>query len=220
MPRTAGPDDAPLPVDATLSVPEIRDYEQINKELTRLLAGGARRVVLAGVEGQRLLASGIRGPWSASIEVRGRAGPELAAGLDAPGVFVICRGDAADGAGSRLASGTVVVEGGVGDGLGYAQSGGTILVLGPAEHRAGLLQAGGTLVVLGGLGRLANEGQSGGTFVMGEGHAGPHLGRGRRGGRRVEIGLGGWVAPDDRATIEALCRSCGNWLPAGAFDLT
>ncbi len=205
--------DAPDP-DVILAVPEIRDYEQINKELTRRLSEGARRVVLAGVEGQRLLASGLTGGWTAVIEVQGRAGPELAAGLNAPRLTIVCRGDTADGAGSRLTAGRLVIEGKTDDGLGYAQSGGTILVMGNAGHRAGLRQSGGILVVLGSVGRLAGELQSGGILATVGGRVGAHFGRGSRGGRRLSLGVDGTVAESDRALMGEAIEGCGGWLPA------
>src|SRR4029453_17950212 len=85
--------EAPLVV-----IPEIRDYQRINAEVGRLLADGHGRVRLLGAEGHRLLLAGLRGAWEAVVEVEGRAGPELAADLDAPGLLVVCLGPAADGA--------------------------------------------------------------------------------------------------------------------------
>src|SRR5262249_46436603 len=73
------------------------DYHAINKELVRHLDRGCRSIRLSGAGGQRLLVSGLVGPWSAVIAVDGDAGPELAAGLDAPAVTVVGRGSAADG---------------------------------------------------------------------------------------------------------------------------
>jgi glutamate synthase domain-containing protein 3 len=174
--------------EVILTVPELRDYDLINKELQRLLDAGATRVVLAGVEGQRLLAAGLRGPWSATILVEGGAGPELSAALDAPNLTVVCRGGTADAAGTGLRAGRLIIGGDSGDGLGYAQRGGTIVVRGDAGHRAGLMQAGGLLVILGATGRLAAERQSGGLFAAQEGHVGPHGGRAHRGGRFILVG--------------------------------
>ena len=71
--------------EVVLSVPEIRDYRAINGELVRHLDLGVRSLRLTGANGQRLLVSGLAGPWTAVIEVVGDAGPELAAGMDAPG---------------------------------------------------------------------------------------------------------------------------------------
>src|SRR5262249_12960725 len=122
--EVSGPAGGMAPV---LSIPEIRDYRQINAELARRLDAGAGRGVLAGVEGQRLLASGLSGAWRAVVEVEGDAGPELVAGLDAPGLMVICRGTAADGAACGLHAGSVLILGDAGDAAGYNQAGGTVV---------------------------------------------------------------------------------------------
>ncbi len=79
------PHPADRPADVVIAVPEIRDYHAINSELVHRLDLGHRTIRLAGVRGQRLLAAGLVGGWSAVIELEGDAGPELAAGLDAPG---------------------------------------------------------------------------------------------------------------------------------------
>jgi glutamate synthase domain-containing protein 3 len=211
VPRLGASDGAPAKPEpgagATLAVPEIRDYELINKELTRLLGAGVRRVVLTGVEGQRLLGFRLRGDWSATIVVEGHAGPELAAEMDAPGLTVLCLGDAADAAGRGLVAGRLVVEGDAGDGLGYAQRGGTILVRGDVGHRAGLMQAGGSIVLLGKVGRLAGERQTGGLLVAQGDRLGPHAGRGRLDGRLVQLAHGHKLPTDDLDAFEISLRS-------------
>jgi len=182
------PSDIPEPPgSAVLVVPEIRDYALINRELARLLDEGVRRVELSGVRGQRLIASGLKGPWEATVVVGGDAGPELARGLDAPGLTVVCRGGSADGLAQGLVRGRVAVEGDAGDGAGYGQRGGTILIRGDAGHRAGLMQRGGMLVVLGKVGRLAGERQDGGLLVARPARDGSDVGRGRRGGRLIRL---------------------------------
>src|SRR5690606_34023713 len=67
----------PPPEAFEIPVALVRDYEQINRELTIALDLGRRLVRLTQVEGQRLLASGLRGGWEAVVEVVGNAGPEL-----------------------------------------------------------------------------------------------------------------------------------------------
>ncbi len=194
----------PVPV---LLVPEIRDYQRINAELAHALDEGAAEVRLAGVDGQRLLVAGLAGPWRARVIVEGPAGPELAAGLDAPGLVVIGTAGAADGAGAGMRAGRLVVRGEAGDSVGFAQRGGSIVVHGRAGHRAGLAQSGGTLVLLGGCGRLAGDRQSGGRlFVTAEG-VGPHLGHGRRGGILVRLGPGGEPIDAGEADREALASA-------------
>ena len=172
----------PAVPDSVLSVPEIRDYDRINAELVQRLDAGQSYVRLSGAEGQRLLLAGLTGGWSALVEIEGDAGPELAAGLDCPGVTVVARGLTADGAGARLKGGRLILKGDTGDALGAGQEGGVILAARGAGHRAGLGQRGGVLVVLGPLGRLAGERQTGGRMFVPAAQLGPHAGHGRRGG--------------------------------------
>ncbi len=168
-------------------VPELRDYQQINAELVRRLNLGERHIRLEGVAGQRLLVWRISGAWQALIEIEGNTGPELAAELDAPGLTVVCRGSAADGAGRGLAAGRLVVGGAAGAAVGYFQRGGLIVALGDVGPRAGLAQCGGDLVLLGKVGALAGERQTGGRLVYKQGCTGPHAGHGRRAGRLIAL---------------------------------
>jgi glutamate synthase domain-containing protein 3 len=181
---------------AVVSVPDVRDYQRINAELVQQLDEGHRRLRLAGAEGQRLLAAGLAGRWEAVVEVVGRAGPELAAGLDAPNLVVVALGAADDGAGSRLRAGLVVIVGDVGAAAGYAQEGGDLVVGGVAGPRAGLNQRGGNLVLGGRVGMLAAERQRGGRVYALGSTLGPHAGFGRRGGRLIPL-----ATLDDAATL-------------------
>lgn len=182
-----------------LMIPEIRDYQRINAALVALLDRGHPRVCLDGAEGQRLLASGLRGNWSATVEIVGRTGPETAANLDAPGLTVIANGPTADGVGQGLAAGRILIRGDAGDVSGYAQSGGLLVVLGSAGHRSGLWQSGGILAILGEVGRLAGECQSGGRFFLPSAPIGPHASRGQTGGRVIADEVEGPIDPDDHA---------------------
>ncbi|QEH33061.1 GXGXG motif protein [Aquisphaera giovannonii] len=197
-PGAAGP---PPPADpSSIPVPELRDYHQINAELEHRLQLGHRRIRLDGVEGQRLLLLRLRGPWRAVVELAGNAGPELAAEMDAPGLVVVCRGSAADGAGRGLAGGTLLILGNAGVALGYGQRGGRIVAAGVVGARAGLLQEGGDLVLLNGSGRLTGEAQSGGRILFRRDFAGPHVGHARRGGTVLDDSPRGTIgegsAPD------------------------
>ncbi len=174
-------------VPPSLFVPEIRDYQKINAELVALLDQGHTIIRLEGAEGQRLLASGLSGSWSATIEVIGRTGPELAADLDAPGLVIVARGSTADGVGRGLAHGQIFVLGDTTDGAGYGQSGGILVIDGSTGHRAGLRQSGGSLVLLGSVGRLAADRQSGGQIFARASRLGPYSGRGRVDGRLLDL---------------------------------
>jgi glutamate synthase domain-containing protein 3 len=201
------------PAAVVLSVPEIRDYRAINQELARSLDQGCPSLRLTGALGQRLLVSELRGRWTAVIEIEGDAGPELAAGLDAPGLTVVCRGSVGDGAASGLNAGGVLVLGRAGPAFGYAQRGGLALVVGPAGARAGLGQLGGDLILLGGAGPMAGERQAGGRLFL-RAELGPHAGRGRRGGRvlRIDTPMTPLSEEGDRAAWDAAWSAFGPWL--------
>ena len=181
-----------------LPIPEIRDYQRINAELRVLLDAGHPEIYLDGAESQRLLASGLIGDWAARIEILGATGPELASGLDAPGLTIIARGDTADGAGRGLRRGTLIVLGDAGDAVGFDQRGGTLIVEGRAGNRAGLQQSGGELWLLGGVGRLAGDRQSGGEIYAPGLDLDPSVGRGRSGGFWAGLTLGGAPEGADR----------------------
>lgn len=168
-------------------VPELRDYSQINAELVRRLNLGQTHVRLTGAAGHRLLAAGLDGPWHATVDVEGDAGPELAAGMNAPKLTLRCLGTAADGCGSGFLAGRLLVLGSVGLALGYFQRGGMIVAAGDVAARAGLCQQGGDLLLLGRTGPLVGERQAGGCLFLQESLTGPHAGRGARGGRRIDL---------------------------------
>jgi formylmethanofuran dehydrogenase subunit C len=166
-------------------VPEIRDYQRINAQVAQWLDEGHRRVRLTGVDGQRLLLSGLSGSWPALVEIEGDAGPELGAGVRAPNLVMVCRGNAADGAGRDLAAGCLVITGTAGDAVAYRLAGGTVVVQGAAGHRAGLEMSGGSLVLCGSVGRLAADRQRGGRIYVVNGPIGPHPAHASTGGRLI-----------------------------------
>ncbi|MDG3003037.1 glutamate synthase [Paludisphaera mucosa] len=170
--------------DSPISVPELRDYHQINAEVVRRLNRGADRVRLEGPAGHRLLLAGLTGPWRAEIEIAGDAGPELAAGLDAPGLRIVCRGASADGAGGGLRQGVLLLLGPSGTALGYRQAGGLLIAADVVGPRAGLGMLGGAMVLRGSVGPLAGERQSGGRLFLPSSEVGPHSGWNSRGGWR------------------------------------
>jgi hypothetical protein len=205
-----------------IPVPEIRDYQKINQEVARLLQEGHPRIRLTGVERQRLLLSGLRGPWTAVIEVEGNPGPEFASYLDTPGVAVLCRGSTADGAGYGLQSGQVLVQGSAGDVAGGWMQGGSLTILGAVGHRAGLRQHGGLLVLGSSPGRLVADRQQGGvTLTALPVDALARLrGRPGTGGRTLSLAdLATGTVVDNRleAELEALARSWSLLLPPGAI---
>lgn len=201
-------DDAPV-----LAVNEIRDYQRVNAELALLLDAGHRFVRLTGVERQRLLVSGLDLPWAATVVIDGDAGPELAAGLNAPALTVVCLGSAADGAGSRLAAGRLLVTGQALAAVGYAQTGGTIAIGGDAGPRAGLNQAGGCLFIGGHLGRLAGERQRGGHLFVRKDRMGEHMSVGRSGGHVVAYRPGSHLEGEEARVYVNALGPLHEWLP-------
>lgn len=207
---------------AVVSIPDLRDYDRINAELVRRLDEGCPRVRLVGAEGQRFLAAGLAGDWRAVVEVEGRAGPELGARLDAPGVTLVCRGPAADGAAASLRAGRVVILGDAGVALGYAQEGGEVVAAASAGPRAGLNQRGGTLAILGCVGPLAGERQAGGRLFAQADRIGPHARRGSRGGRLVVLAPGPdrlqHVPTEDAEAFRSLLSGLAAWLPHASAE--
>ena len=191
-------------------MPELRDYSQINAELVRRLNLGQTHVRLTGVAGHRLLAAGLDGPWHAMVDVEGDAGPELAAAMNAPNLTLRCLGTADDGCGSGFKAGRLLVRGSVGVALGYFQHGGLIVAVGDVVARAGLCQQGGYLLLLGRTGPLTGERQSGGCVFLQQSLAGPHAGRGARGGKRVDfdgrLADHGKLLPDDQLVLDEAVR--------------
>lgn len=169
---------------APISVPELRDYHQINAEVVRRLDRGELLVRLEGAAGHRLLLAGLTGRWIAQIEVVGDAGPELASGMDAPGVLVVCTGRSADGAGAGLRAGTLVLLGPSGSATGCRQAGGEIVAGAAVGPRAGLGMSGGDLILLGPVGPMAGDRQSGGRLFHPAAPIVPHAGREAVGGLR------------------------------------
>jgi formylmethanofuran dehydrogenase subunit C len=197
-----------------LSVPEVRDYARINSQVLRWLDSGRTRIELAGVAKQRLLLAGLVGSWEARIDVQGDAGPELAAGMNAPNLIVTCLGSAADAAGRELAGGTLRILGNAADCVGYRQRGGSIFVAGSAGHRAGLEMSGGLIVVLGDSGRLCGHGQHGGRLIV-RGTTGPFPGFARDGGGFFPGPNSPEFSEEERRAIEELQRLDTGLLPAG-----
>ena len=155
--------------------------------------------------------------WSeGTVEVEGRVGPEFAAELNAPGLTVICRGNAADGPGRGLRAGRVLILGDAEVAIGYAQEGGVIVVAGSAGPRAGLGQRGGSLILLSDVGQLVGERQSGGRIYVFGPRLGKHTERGRRGGQVLRLASPGdplaALDPAEATAFRELGRSLLPWV--------
>ncbi len=175
-------------VTMEIPIPLIRDYRRINRELLRALNAGHQSITLSGVEGQRLLVAGLQGNWTATIEILGNPGPELASGLEAPGLTLLVNGSAGDGAGARLREGRLLIGENAGDAVGIDQVGGVIVINKAAGNRAGLGQRGGLLLLLRDAGRLLGDRQRNGLIVAPQHLLESSRGRPRSGGRFVALG--------------------------------
>ncbi len=110
-------------------------YRQLNEAIRAAFAGGARSVVVNGVNGQRYIGTGISGA-DRVIEVHGTPGNDLAMFMDGPTVEVF--GNAQDGVGNTMNAGRVIVHGDAGDVLGYGMRGGRVYIRGDVGYRVGI----------------------------------------------------------------------------------
>jgi len=165
-------------------------YRDLNRQLKALADGGARRITLKHVAGQRYLGTNLHAAVRLTIE--GVPGNDLGAFMDGPEIQVL--NNAQDGCGNTMNSGTLVIHGSAGDILGHSMRGGSIFVRdnvgyrvgihmkefadmrpvivigGTAQHFLGEYMAGGVMIVLG-----ANLGPE-------ERHPSRYIGTGMHGG--------------------------------------
>lgn len=109
-------------------------YRALNERIRDAVSSGAKQIELLNVNGQRYIATGIRG--EVTIHVHGVPGNDLAALADGPEVIV--HNNAQDAVGNTLNSGRVVVHGDAGDVIGYGMRGGKVFVRGDVGYRVGI----------------------------------------------------------------------------------
>ncbi len=165
-------------------------YRELNENVRRMVADGAGRILLNGVNGQRYIADGLRGDLE--IVVNGVPGNDLAVFMDGPTVIV--NDNAQDGVGNTMNRGKVVVRGSAGDVIGYGMRGGKVFVAGDIGYRAGIHMKSFNdqvpVIVAGGrAGDFLGEYMAGGVLVLlglnGDGEAplvGGYVGTGMHGG--------------------------------------
>ncbi len=110
-------------------------YKQMNEAVRRAIADGAKTIRLMGVNGQRYIGTGLKGP-DVRIEVHGTAGNDMAMFMDGPTLEVF--GNAQDGVGNTMNAGKVFVHGDAGDVLGYGMRGGRVFIKGDVGYRVGI----------------------------------------------------------------------------------
>jgi|GEM_PF-7145 len=184
---------------ATLECRDVH-YADVNDAVRAAIGAGATTVRLRGINGQRHIATGLRG--EARIEVDGVPGQGLAMFMDGPTVDV--SGNAQDGVGNTMNSGLVVVRGDAGDVAGYGMRGGRLFIAGDVGYRVGIhmkaYESQRPVVVCGGTARdFFGEYMAGGLLVLlglgprrHDAILGTHVGAGMHGG---EIYVRGEVAP-------------------------
>ncbi len=145
-------------------------------------------IEITGLCGQRYLACG----WKnhKRLILQGVPGNNLAAFADGPEITVY--GNAQEGVGNTMSSGSIQIHGRVGDIAGYGMRGGELLVKEDAGYRLGIhmkaYQEHKPVIVVGGsVGAFAGEYMAGGTMIvlgLNNGHplVGPYCGTGMYGG--------------------------------------
>lgn len=164
-------------------------YRDLNKQIRNAIAAGETEFVLANVNGQRYIGSGITQP--VKIDIYGVPGNDLAMFMDGPTVVV--HNNAQDDIGNTMNSGKIVVHGNAGDVIGYGMRGGKILIEGNVGYRVGIHMKGYKqqvpIMVIGGIaGDFLAEYLAGGIMVLlgrnrdGKPITGDYLGTGMHGG--------------------------------------
>jgi methylamine---glutamate N-methyltransferase subunit B len=142
----------------------------INELIRRLVAEGAREILLRNPDARHNLAVAIL--TDVAITIDGPAG--YYAGGMSDGVRLTIRGSAGWGVAEGMLAGTVVVDGNAGNGAAASIRGGTVVVRGDAAARAGIAMKGGLLVIGGDTGYMTGFMMQRGRIVV-CGHAGPAL---------------------------------------------
>jgi len=109
-------------------------YRDLNERLRELVRDGVESIVLEGIAGQRYLGTSVQAP--VRITIHGVPGNDLGAFMDGPHIEVL--GDAQDGCGNTMNSGTIVIHRSAGDIVGHSMRGGKIFVRGNVGYRVGI----------------------------------------------------------------------------------
>jgi glutamate synthase domain-containing protein 3 len=165
-------------------------YRDLNAHLRETVAGGADRIELRNVYGQRYIGTDLDGP--VKIDIYGTPGNDLGAFMNGPRIVV--HGNAQDGCGNTMNEGEIVVHGHAGDTAGLSARGGKILIREDVGYRAGIhmkeYQGKKPVVVIGGTAQdFFGEYMAGGVLVLlglnlkaGESHRMKFVGTGMHGG--------------------------------------
>jgi len=165
-------------------------YRDLNARLRELVAGGARRIEINNVHGQRYIGTDLDGP--VEIDISGTPGNDLGAFMNGPRITV--HGNAQDGCGNTMNEGEIVVHGHAGDTVGLSARGGRIFIREDVGYRAGIhmkeYKGKKPVIVIGGTAQdFVGEYMAGGVMVLlgltlGDGlkHRARFIGTGMHGG--------------------------------------
>ncbi len=109
-------------------------YRDLNGLLRTLNDGGARRIELHNVQGQRYIGTDLEEKME--IDVYGTPGNDLGSFMDGPKLTVY--GNVQDGCGNTMNDGRIVIHGHAGDITGYSMRGGKIFVRDDVGYRVGI----------------------------------------------------------------------------------
>jgi glutamate synthase domain-containing protein 3 len=165
-------------------------YRDLNARVREIVAGGAPKISLHNVHGQRYIGTDIDRP--VEIEISGTPGNDLGAFVNGPKIVV--RGNAQDGCGNTMNDGTIIVHGRAGDTVGLSARGGKIFIKGDVGYRTGIhmkeYKEKKPVIVIGGTAQdFLGEYMSGGVLIVlgldlpeGESHRTRYVGTGMHGG--------------------------------------
>jgi glutamate synthase domain-containing protein 3 len=128
-----------------------RTSREVNQEIRRLVAEGARAIEVLNPGSRHNLAVGILEP--ARIVFRGDVG-YFCGGLS-DGLELEVEGDAGWSLGADMMSGKIVVHGSAGSSTAASIRGGLVVVMGSSGARTGIAVKGGTIVVAGSVGYMS-----------------------------------------------------------------
>ena len=109
-------------------------YRALNHRLRELVDQGIREIQIQNVVGQRYIGTNLQ--KQVRITIEGVPGADLGAFMDGPQIEVL--GNAQDGCGNTMNSGSLVIHGSVGDIAGHSMRGGKLFVRDNAGYRVGI----------------------------------------------------------------------------------
>jgi glutamate synthase domain-containing protein 3 len=109
-------------------------YKELNVLLRELDNGGAEKIELTNIYGQRYIGTDLK--TKMKIDIYGTPGNDLAAFMDGPSIEV--HGNAQDCTGNTMNNGRIVIHGRAGDITGYGMRGGRMFIRDDVGYRVGI----------------------------------------------------------------------------------